>query len=186
MQPFQPNSRRRQAGKQAVCGRQADRGKRRFTALEKWADNTEQETRNTNLIIRGLTNSQGQTEEELINYIATTLSRKLKMKLHPNDVRFVVKLGKDPKANNRPVKVVFHERRAREFIFKKRSLLKETNIWIGEDLTAKRGKLAYEARQAAKIKEAYKTWTFEGRVFFKMSDDSEPLRIDDAADLPTE
>ena len=112
----------------------------------------------------------------------------MEIKLDSNDIRYVIKLGKeqDMRVNIRPLKVVFHNRRVREYIFRKRSQLKGTNIWIGDDLTAKKSKLAYEARQAAKINEKYKTWTFEGRVFIKMADDAEPTRIDDVADLPIE
>ena len=157
----------------------------RLTALEKWVDNSEQDTRGVNMIVRGLNTTHGQTEEDLVNLVASTLSRKLEVKLHPNDIRYVIILGKEEKDVNRPVKVIFHERRARDFIFRKRSLLRGTNVWLGDDLTAKRSKLAYHARQAAKLKEEYKTWTFDGRVYFKMDDAAEPTRIDDVADLPT-
>ena len=155
----------------------------RLTSLEKWADNTEQEARNQNMVIRGLNTMNVQDERQLASYVATTLSRKLDMKLTTDDIRFVIALGKE-KNVNRPVKVAFHDRRARDFIFKKRNLLRGTNIWICDDLTAKRSKLAYTARQAAKQNENFKTWTFEGRVFFKMAEDAEPTRIDDEADLP--
>jgi len=132
----------------------------RIKALEKWADNADQEARSMNLIIRGLTTTNSQTEEELITHVATTLSRKLDAKILPNDIRFVIRLGKDKNDNNtRPIKVAFHERRAREYIYKKRGMLKGTNIWLCDDLTAKRSKLAYSARQSAKQKEAFKTWT---------------------------
>ena len=156
----------------------------RITALEKRAETSEQEMRNNNLIVRGMVTTEGQTEEELIKYIATTLSRKLEMKIIPNDIRYAVKLGRVTNTNSL-VKVVFHERRARDYIFRKRSLLKGSNIWLGEDLTVKHSKLAYQARQSAKIKEAYKTWTFEGHIFFKMIDNAEPLQIVDVMDLPT-
>ena len=56
--------------------------------------------------------------------------------------------------------------------------------WICDDLTARRSKLAYTARQVAKENPKYKTWTYDGKVFFKMEDDAEPTRIDDEEDLP--
>ena len=71
----------------------------RIAALEKWADNTEQETRNANLVIRGLSNTTDKSDEELKSYIATTLSRKLEIKLDSNDIRYVIKLGKDDVAD---------------------------------------------------------------------------------------
>ena len=93
-----------------------------------------------------------------------------------------MRLGKDKLGHNRPINVSFHDRRAREFIYKKRGLLKGTNMWLCEDLTAKLSKLAFNARNAAKLNEKYKTWTFEGKVYFKMAEDAEPMRIDDKAD----
>ena len=63
-------------------------------------------------------------------------------------------------------------------------MLKGTNVWLCDDLTAKRSKLAFQARQVAKTKECYKTWTYEGKVYFKMAEDAELTRIDDEADLP--
>ena len=158
----------------------------RMNAMEKWADSAEQESRNTNLIIRGLTNINGLNEQELVTNIATTLSRKLEMKLTPEDIKYAIKIGKNVNDNHKPVKVVFHDRRTRDFIFRKRGLLKGTNIWLGEDLTTKRSKLAYQARIIAKKHDKYKTWTFEGKVYFKMADDDEPTRIDNEADLPTD
>lgn len=93
-----------------------------LTSPEKRADNSEQETRSVNLIIRGLTNTNNQTEEELVTNIASSLSRKLEVKHLPTDIRYAIQLGKDVKEHNRQVKVVFHEWRAKEFIFRKRGL----------------------------------------------------------------
>ena len=96
-----------------------------------------------NIITRGLHTTNTQTEQELINYNAETLSRKLEIKLAPHDVRYAIKLGKDKNDDDRPVKVVLYECKAREFIYRKRGLLKGTNLWLCDDLTAKRSKLAY-------------------------------------------
>ena len=105
------------------------------------------------------------------------------IKLLPEDIRFAIALGMEKKVN-RPVKVALCDRRARDHIFQKRVILKGTNIWICDDLTARRSKLAYIARQATKLNPNYKTWTYDGRVYFKMKDSAEPTRIDDEADLP--
>ena len=65
----------------------------RLKTLEKWADTSEQDSRSTNIVIRGLTTSHTQNEEELINFVASTLSRKLEIKLLSTDIRFVMRLG---------------------------------------------------------------------------------------------
>ena len=91
----------------------------RMNAMEKWADSAEQESRSTNLIIRGLTNINGLNEQELVTNIATTLSRKLEMKLTPEDIKYAIKIGKNVNDNHKPVKVVFHDWRAGDFIFRK-------------------------------------------------------------------
>ena len=78
----------------------------RISTLEKWADSTEQENRNNNMVIRGLNTLNIQNEKELASYVATTISRKLDIKLLPEDIRFAIALGKE-KNSNRPVKVYF-------------------------------------------------------------------------------
>ena len=128
----------------------------RISVLEKWADMSDQEMRSTNIIIRGLTSTNIQTKEELTNLVASTLSKKLVIKLLPTDIRFIMRLGKERNDKNKPLKVALHEPKSRDFLIRKRNLLKGTNIWIGEDLTLKRSKLAFLARQAAKHKECYK------------------------------
>lgn len=59
-------------------------------------------------------------------------------------------LGKDVE-NARPVKVMFYEKMKHDEIIKRRGLLRGSEIWIGEDLTRKRSRQSYLARQSAKL-----------------------------------
>ena len=92
----------------------------RLSDMEKWADVTEQEMRNNNMIVRGIKITD---ESKMLDNITGTLSIKLKTRVKPEDVRYLIPLGAD-KSRDRAVKIVFYDRRRRDEIYSKRANLK--------------------------------------------------------------
>ena len=152
----------------------------RLVSLEKTVEKQEQNERSANIVIRGLKPTK---EDDLKDFTIKLLSKKLEVRIRGADVKYVTYLGKDV-GNARPVKVMFYEKFKRDEIIKRRGLLKGSDIWIGEDLTPKRSRLSYLARQSAKLKDEYKTWTVDGKIYFKRGEDDDPERIDCEDDLP--
>ena len=74
---------------------------------------------------------------------------------------------------------------ARNLYYKARANLKNTglNIWINEDLSSERLKLAIAVRAHVKNKKIYKMWTSLGTIFAKTTETGEPSKIEKAADI---
>ena len=58
-------------------------------------------------------------------------------------------------------------------------------IWITDDLTLYRSRLAFLARTAVKKKRAAQTWTHDSKVFIKIKSDDRPRRVRRPEDIPT-
>ena len=136
----------------------------RITTLETKVDEFEQKSKENNCIVTGL--QQDQTSKESV---MTILNDRLKTDLRPEDILYTLRLGK---VENRTVqirtRVVFSTKEIRSKIFKMKKELKGSGIWISDELTPYRDRLAYLARQAVKQNKALQTWTNEGKVFLKI------------------
>ena len=113
------------------------------------------------------------------------LNDRLKTDIKPDDILYTLKLGKaeNSKAPIR-TRVVFSTKEIRNQVFKKKKELKGSGIWISDELTPYRDRLAYLARQAVKNKNALQTWTHEGKVFLKIDNVDRPMKITKPEDLP--
>jgi hypothetical protein len=109
-----------------------------------------------------------------------TLKDKLKIKLEVSDVKYATQIGG---VDQSLIKMVFKHASTRNEIYKARSKLKGSNIWITEDLTPRRAQLAYKARQAVKRGEAQLTWTNEGKIFVKKNSSDRPIIVNDETGL---
>ena len=71
----------------------------------------------------------------------------------------------------RPVLVKFQSKHRRDEVFQQRSKLKaSTNkgrIFVNKDLTARRARLAYDARNLRKLGTILDTWTYNGKILIK-------------------
>ena len=69
----------------------------------------------------------------------------------------------------RPIIVRFVSERVRDSVYRARTRLKGHDIYLNEDLTARRAKLAYDARQLKKAKKIVDCWSSYGKVIVKDS-----------------
>ena len=66
---------------------------------------------------------------------------------------------------------------------KGRRELRDTDIYVSDDLTRRRSNLFYLARQKKKLKRCAQTRTFDGNIFVRVTDDSSAVVITDSDHL---
>lgn len=93
----------------------------------------------------------------------------LGVELQRPDISRSHRVGPKHAGGPRPVLVKFATYRARERVYRARSKLKDSieKAYINEDLTKKRGALAFHARQQKKSRNLQDTWPYDCRVFAK-------------------
>ena len=151
----------------------------RIVALEKMANDFEQQKRNQNVIVRGLKLSEDYTES-----IVKMMNIGMKITANSTDIKYVLKLNlKNEDSGTASVKVCFHDQRLRDEVYGRRLQLKGTNVYVSEDLTIQTSALAYAARQYAKSSANTTTWTMNGQVYLKDEENAKPRQINKIADL---
>ena len=146
----------------------------RIVTLESENDNIEQYTRRANLRLCGVPEANG--GEDTNEKVLAVFNEKLGMEppLRSIDLERSHRLGRkadDGQGSNRtrPIIVRFGSERVRDNVYRARTRLKGHAIYINEDLTARRAKLAYDARQLKKTKKIVDCWTTYGKVMIKDS-----------------
>jgi hypothetical protein len=110
------------------------------------------------------------------------LREKLNVVLFRNDINYGVKLKTADNSNL--VRLAFNDQQTQDRIYKTRTKLKRTPIWLGEDLTTRRSNLAFKARERVRQGKAEQTWTFGGNIYIKIKRDGKPQKINMEEDLP--
>ena len=160
------------SGGSGGSGRQGGSG---LKDLEDQADKTEQYTRRSNFLFSGLpeTGVGEDTEEKILAIVNGKMG--VQPPLSPHDIARSHRLGKrrDDK-HCRPVIVRFGSDRVRDRVFRARTALEGHNaerrdapIYINEDLTARRWRLAFDARQLKRERKVADCWTFNGKLMIK-------------------
>ncbi len=144
--------------------------------LEASADDNEQRGRRANLVFTGIPEAGINDEHENTDEIVMNIINS-KMEVCPpvttTDIERSHRLGRRRDENrNRPIIMRFTSDRVRDKIIRCRGNLKKHNtaqraVYVNEDLTALRAKLAFDARQLKKRKRVTDTWTFNGKVVVK-------------------
>ena len=150
----------------------------RINVMERKIDEYEQRDRDRNIIVTGLKDNETSVED------VTKKLSKLHFTIHAQDIQYVQKL-RTTKGPAR-VKVVFKEEAAKMQIMKSKKKLKGHNdtVWIADDLTQYRSKLAFLARSSVKEGNITQTWTFNSKVFIKELPTSKPKRVLKPEDIP--
>ena len=107
-------------------------------------------------------------ESTVINFCRDALN----VTLAPQDISVAHRLRAGPKDNVRPIIVRFTNRRKKDEIYRaKKSLKHHANIFISEQLTKSASSLFFEARKLLRGKMINSTWTQNGQVFVKFTND---------------
>lgn len=152
----------------------------RLDNIETKIEEYEQQRREKNIIITGL-NPNKTTREDVKKF----LNDKLDMKAKLEDIVYTLKLSKE-EGQTTPcrVRAVFTTKEMKDRVIKKKQLLKGQKVWITDDLTPYRERLSYMCRQSVKQKRAEQTWTYDGKIYIKMTKDARPHRIDKPEEIP--
>jgi hypothetical protein len=85
-----------------------------------------------------------------------TLNNKLGTKITSEDIEYTVKLKTGDNQPNR-LRIVFSDNGKKAKVIKLKKKLKDSQIWVTDDLTKLRSELAYEARKAVREKKISQT-----------------------------
>ena len=149
----------------------------RLAKLEIDSDSQEQYSRRPNLRIQGLPEQgAGTTDDKVLFVINDTMG--LTPPLVLTDIERSHRLGPKTDREGRPrtrVTIVrFRSERVRDTVFRARTVLKNHNkqhsdaqIYLNEDLPARRASMAFETRKLKQQKKILDCWTATGKVFVK-------------------
>ena len=149
---------------------------RKVDTIEQEVDRLEQYTRRSNLVFRGFAETgQGEnTDAKIISLVNNEM--KITPALALSDIARSHRLGKmrEGAGNRRAIIVRFNSDRVRDCVYRGRVNLKGYNsqhrdnpVFINDDLTARKSKLAFECRQLKKAKKISDTWTYYGKLIVK-------------------
>lgn len=135
----------------------------RMVAVELNSDAQEQYGRRNCLRISGISESANENTDRIVLAIAEDLN----VPLTQADIDRSHRVGK-PIRGGRQIIVKFATYRARQALFEERKKLtqiqKYSNVFINEDLTARRSKLLYDARQIKRTKKLMAAYSSSGKI----------------------
>ena len=148
---------------------------KKVCTLEELADKNEQYTQRSNLMFRGFkeTGKGEDTDAKIMALVNNDM--KLAPPLTLVDIARSHRLGKTREgAGNRLIIVRFNSDRVRDSVHRARVNLKVYNqqhrnapVFVNDDLTARRSKLAFDCRQMKKENRITDTWTYNGKILIK-------------------
>lgn len=132
--------------------------------INKRMDEIEQNQRKKTLRFVGINESEG---EQLVSIITNLVNATLKVKCTITDISNVYRVGKLSNEKSRTILVEFISYLKRIEIINARKLLKNTGIFINEDLTERRYKLLQLAKKKYGVRNA---WTRGGHLYVNQND----------------
>jgi hypothetical protein len=142
-------------------------------------DDFDQKEKDKNVIVTGLKEDQ-LNKASLINI----LNDKLKKTIRNDDIDYVLNLRNARQGQPNRLRLVFQDKMKKDEIIKEKTKLKDTDIWLSDDLTKRRSELAYAARQAVKNGKINMTWVHDSKIFTKKKANDKPSILYDIEDLP--
>ena len=150
----------------------------RINTFDHGLDEIQQDNRQRNLIISGL--DADNAKQSIINCV----NKKLHIKIGRKDIKLTRIITPPRNPENKLIKVRFYSEELRDEIYRKRTSLKGTQIFLNEDLTRHRAELLKITRQYCRGKEGTRAYTEGGAVYLSTSNnDSKPIRK--PQDLPS-
>jgi len=124
------------------------------------------------------------------NSVTELFNRHLNVPIVATDVSIAHRLKQNRATEGPPAVIVrFTNRKARDAVYAARRKLKnlrESRVFINEDLSKPTVNLFMHVSKLAKEKVIHSTWTSAGEVFYKLSSDtlSRPIRVQSSSELP--
>jgi len=121
-----------------------------------------------------MTGLQERDGEDLTKEVTLILSEKFKM----NNVGMSCQRIGNSQNQKRPILIKFNNIWDKRKMYKERiQVLKNTTIFINEDLTKEVAELAFKARELRRNNKIVQTWTEDGKVMVKENKDDKPRQI---------
>ena len=141
----------------------------RLSSLEEKCDDLEQYSRRNIVRIRGIAERPDEVTDEIVKELA---ARKLDVHIADTELVRSHRVGRktDDRTAPRDIIVSFTTHNVKRAIMRNGRKLKGTRVFINEDLTKTRGKIAWEARNLRRDGKLTETWTRDGTVFVKTVD----------------
>lgn len=154
------------------------------TELRAELDDLQQYSRRNAVRISGIPEPDNEKPQGLYKTVTKLIDEDMKVKLDDRDFCRMHRVGratppsdKHPDGLPRQIIVKFTSYAARRKVMKARKHLKDLTgrphrIYVNEDLTRKRAKLAQLARAAKSEDKIKDTWVFDGKIFMMLNDES--------------
>ena len=151
--------------------------------LEERADDLEQYTRRNSLRVQGLSETEGEEDpiEKTLEFANRTLQ--LNPPLLPSDIDRAHRTGRSTPGQPRAFLVKFATYQQRRRVMMNKHRLRNTSIFINEDLTAARATLMWHARKAKREGKLSDCWSSDGRIFVKKTGSGDKALIRRQDDL---
>ena len=144
--------------------------KQEIETLKARVDDQEQRSRNSCLVIHGITETDGKSTDDIV---IDTIRENLEININANDIVRSHRIGPvkttrptNRSARPRPIIFRFSNYRKKQEVFKAKKALKGKKIVITESLTSSRLQLLEAAKQKFG---KFNVWTNEGRVLRKVN-----------------
>ena len=134
-------------------------------SLEIETDNLQQYSRRNSLRITGIPETETENVvEKSLAVINETMN--VRPQINLNDIDRIHRVG--PKtSSNRPMLIKFSTYYARKRVMDGRSRLKQSGLFVNEDLTRRRADICWRARQLKKEGKIQGVWTADGKILIK-------------------
>lgn len=163
-----------------------------LTEIKRKLNKREQAELNNNLIIHGIPEKQNENLLEVINAVGS----KLDIPLNATEIT-AYRLGRentnDPKQKSRPIKVIFHDMKAKSSLLKskKRTQLNSKDlgytinnkVYLNHDLTTANLELYKEAKLYRRDNDYKFIWITGGNIFLRKDEQSKIILVEDKKQL---
>ena len=124
-----------------------------------------------------------ETKEEDTDKLVLRIAEKMSVNLDVEEVSRPHRVGRP--GGNKPRAIIcrFVNWRVKQRLMKGRRELRDTDIHVSDDLTRRRSNLFFLASQKKKLKRCAQTWTYDGKIFVRVTDDSPAVVITDSDHL---
>jgi len=131
----------------------------------------DQYSRRNNVVITGIKEDKNTTEtaEKTAEIVVNTLKDKMNdLQLNVNDIDISHRMGRKQVDYKRPIIVRFLQRTKRDTLMRRRKDLKETGVFINEDLSRMNKMVLNSAKR--QLSENESVWAFNGNLYHRSSD----------------
>lgn len=160
--------------------------KRKMGTMQRHSDGLEQYSRRNNIRITGIPPNEQPAPKDALSgteVAANAINKYLQPTppVTPSDIDRAHLVGRK-EAEHRPLLIKLNSYSTKARLFERKSSLKNTGIFLSEDLTKGRAELYWKCRQEKKLERMQNCWTHDGNILIK-TNDGQIKRVESVNDL---